>query len=552
MTLLDELAGNDAFCAVSHSKYAHRIMSFAECPNAAVKENGCCMIQHFANLGRELKGNVHKDLRVRVFNLSTRTSLSALPQDTTMNTSFTSSSSGGMYSPSNAVSEPSSFLVSNDSFISNEGASSLSCSYSNANSRDVLPSISRDVLPSISRDVLPSITRDTIRTTLVSSEVAAKGVKQREPYDDSNEGLSDASESSSSVVEMSTPYHNGNASVLEIARRSTRSSNADLRFVDSEPGESGDESEGWGGQVLGGEEAIARRLRRMERVFYVMMHLYQTSSYLIVIQQRYAALYQQFLEELEELRGCLTAVSTHDGLSEANEMVDDFLSVEPYILSSFFKLLLLCCRNYYTIPDRMAEFQRVYPQWQQEILDLKEGYLSVRKIPCEGQEERLAQIAEEAMKLQERLQSAAVENACLEYERPELLGFIQKLVEMVSVLLSSSYVHDLSSRIDLYTLFYIASIFFLSIEHDQTYVNIDKPIYDFLWQYGSLGASPVECSPAWTPWWPTFVSSTSSACTESPTARSPGAKGAATSWPTSFAVSTRTSFRTRSPTARLS
>ena len=164
---------------------------------------------------------------------------------------------------------------------------------------------------------------------------------------------------------------------------------------------------------------------------------------------------------------------------------------------------------------------------------------------CQGevkaeQEAMLVQIAEEAMTLQERLQSAAVEEVCLRHEAPELLNFIRALVEMVSVLSNSGCAHDLAGRVDLYTLFYIASTFFLALEHSQTRLNIVDPIYAFLWKCGRRHALPVECSPVWTPWWPTSASSISSACTASSTARSPGTTRTSPLWPTSSPPSTRT------------
>lgn len=546
MSLLDVLADNDTFCSFSHSKYVQMIVSFANCPAEAVRAEGCRMIQHYVGLGRELKGRAsEKDLRVRMFNFSVDTAFPASPLDSPLNASFTSSSSSATRS-SNTGSEQASLLTANNSFLSNEDTSP-----SRGNLRDTLPSTARDTLPTTVRDTLPTIARDTLpatpcdasRITLVSSEVKA-GSTQR----DTEEDLSDTAESSDSLVEA-TPYHNSDASVLEVARRSTWQPNSDLRRADSLLEESDDElltpTRESDALVLGEEDAITARLRRMERVFYVMMHMYQTSSYLIVLQRRYTALYRQFLEELDALRACIVGADAGDALSGASAMVDEFLNFEPYILSSFFKLLLLCCRNYYAIPDRTDAFKVVFPRLQQAILDLKAEYLRVRGKECQGeakaeQEATLAQIAEEAMTLQERLQSAAVEEVCLQHEAPELLEFIRALVEMVSVLSNSGCAHDLAGRVDLYTLFYIASIFFLALEHSQTRLNIVDPIYAFLWKCGRRDASPVECSPAWTPWWPTSASSTSSACTASSTARSPGTTRTSPSWPTSSPPSTRT------------
>lgn len=556
--LLDVLADNDTFCSFSHSKYVQMIVSFANCPAEAVRAEGCRMIQHYVGLGRELKGRAsEKDLRVRMFNFSVDTAFPASPLDSPLNASFTSSSSSSATrSSSNTGSEQASLLTANNSFLSNEDTSP------SRNLRDTLPTIARDTLPTTVRDTLPTTVRDTLptiardtlpttpcdasRTTLVSSEVGT--ATQHKPCRDTEEDLSDGAESSDSLVEV-TPYHNSDASVLEVARRSTWQPNSDLRRADSLMEESDDEllaptreSEAL---VLGEEDAIAARLRRMERVFYVMMHMYQTSSYLIVLQQRYTALYRQFLEELDALRACLVGADAGDALSGASAMVDEFLNFEPYILSSFFKLLLLCCRNYYAIPDRTDAFQVVFPRLQQAILDLKAEYQRVRGKTCQGevkaeQEAMLVQIAEEAMTLQERLQSAAVEEVCLRHEAPELLNFIRALVEMVSVLSNSGCAHDLAGRVDLYTLFYIASTFFLALEHSQTRLNIVDPIYAFLWKCGRRHALPVECSPVWTPWWPTSASSISSACTASSTARSPGTTRTSPLWPTSSPPSTRT------------
>lgn len=544
--LLDVLADNDTFCSFSHSKYVQMIVSFANCPAEAVRAEGCRMIQHYVGLGRELKGRAsEKDLRVRMFNFSADTAFPASPLDSPLNASFTSSSSSATRSSSNTGSEQASLLTANNSLLSNEDASP------SRNLRDTLPTTVRDTLPTIARDTLLTTARDTLpttpcdasRTTLVSSEVKAGSTRR-----DTEEDLSDGAESSDSLVET-TPYHNSDASVLEVARRSTWQPNSDLRRADSLLEESDDEllapTRESDALVLGEEDAIAARLRRMERVFYVMMHMYQTSSYLIVLQRRYTALYRQFLEELDALRACIVGADAGDALSGASAMVDEFLNFEPYILSSFFKLLLLCCRNYYAIPDRADAFQVVFPRLQQAVLDLKAEYLRVREKTCQGeakaeQEATLAQIAEEAMTLQERLQSAAVEEVCLRHEAPELLSFIRALVEMVSVLSNSGCAHDLAGRVDLYTLFYIASTFFLALEHSQTRLNIVDPIYAFLWKCGRRDASPVECSPAWTPWWPTSASSTSSVCTASSTARSPGTTRTSPSWPTSSPPSTRT------------
>lgn len=540
--LLDVLADNDTFCSFSHSKYVQMIVSFANCPAEAVRAEGCRMIQHYVGLGRELKGRAsEKDLRVRMFNFSVDTAFPASPLDSPLNASFTtSSSSSATRSSSNTGSEQASLLTANNSFLSNEDTSP------SRNLRDTLPTTVRDTLPTIARDTLPTTPCDASRTTLVSSEVGTAA--QHKPCRDTEEDLSDGAESSDSLVEV-TLYHNSDASVLEVARRSTWQPNSDLRRADSLMEESDDEllaptreSEAL---VLGEEDAIAARLRRMERVFYVMMHMYQTSSYLIVLQRRYTALYRQFLEELDALRACLVGADAGDALSGASAMVDEFLNFEPYILSSFFKLLLLCCRNYYAIPDRTDAFQVVFPRLQQAILDLKAEYQRVREKTCQGevkaeQEAMLVQIAEEAMTLQERLQSAAVEEVCLRHEAPELLNFIRALVEMVSVLSNSGCAHDLAGRVDLYTLFYIASTFFLALEHSQTRLNIVDPIYAFLWKCGRRHASPVECSPVWTPWWPTSASSISSACTASSTARNPGTTRTSPLWPTSSPPSTRT------------
>ena len=536
------LADNDTFCSFSHSKYVQMIVSFANCPAEAVRAEGCRMIQHYVGLGRELKGRAsEKDLRVRMFNFSVDTAFPASPLDSPLNASFTSSSSSSATrSSSNTGSEQASLLTANNSFLSNEDTSP------SRNLRDTLPTTVRDTLPTITRDTLPTTPCDASRTTLVSSEVGTAA--QHKPCRDTEEDLSDGAESSDSLVEV-TLYHNSDASVLEVARRSTWQPNSDLRRADSLMEESDDEllaptreSEAL---VLGEEDAIAARLRRMERVFYVMMHMYQTSSYLIVLQRRYTALYRQFLEELDALRACLVGADAGDALSGASAMVDEFLNFEPYILSSFFKLLLLCCRNYYAIPDRTDAFQVVFPRLQQAILDLKAEYQRVRGKTCQGevkaeQEAMLVQIAEDAMTLQERLQSAAVEEVCLRHEAPELLNFIRARVEMVSVLSNSGCAHDLAGRVDLYTLFYIASTFVLALEHSQTRLNIVDPIYAFLWKCGRRHALPVECSPVWTPWWPTSASSISSACTASSTARSPGTTRTSPLWPTSSPPSTRT------------
>ena len=376
--LLDVLADNDTFCSFSHSKYVQMIVSFANCPAEAVRAEGCRMIQHYVGLGRELKGRAsEKDLRVRMFNFSVDTAFPASPLDSPLNASFTSSSSSATHSSSNTGSEQASLLTANNSFLSNEDTSP------SRNLRDTLPTTVRDTLPTTVRDTLSTIAGDTLpttpcdasRTTLVSSEVGT--ATQHKPCRDTEEDLSDGAESSDSLVEV-TPYHNSDASVLEVARRSTWQPNSDLRRADSLMEESDDEllaptreSEAL---VLGEEDAIAARLRRMERVFYVMMHMYQTSSYLIVLQRRYTALYRQFLEELDALRACLVGADAGDALSGASAMVDEFLNFEPYILSSFFKLLLLCCRNYYAIPDRTDAFQVVFPRLQQAILDLKAEY----------------------------------------------------------------------------------------------------------------------------------------------------------------------------------
>ena len=246
--LLDVLADNDTFCSFSHSKYVQMIVSFANCPAEAVRAEGCRMIQHYVGLGRELKGRAsEKDLRVRMFNFSVDTAFPASPLDSPLNASFTSSSSSATRS-SNTGSEQASLLTANNSFLSNEDTSP------SRNLRDTLPTTARDTLPTTVRDTLPTTVRDTLptiardtlpttpcdasRTTLVSSEVGT--ATQHKPRRDTEEDLSDGAESSDSLVEV-TPYHNSDASVLEVARRSTWQPNSDLRRADSLMEESDDE-----------------------------------------------------------------------------------------------------------------------------------------------------------------------------------------------------------------------------------------------------------------------------------------------------------------------
>lgn len=155
-------------------------------------------------------------------------------------------------------------------------------------------------------------------------------------------------------------------------------------------------------------------------------------------------------------------------------MIDFFFASENNILTSFFKLLVLCCRKYVSLSADMAEQQRQIDDLKPVIRQLKEQYLQTRDEACVVQ----------ASEVKQKLLFAKVRYVCLKNEQPALQVFIESLIDPLTTLVNSELADDMCREVNLYTLFYIASLYFVSLRDLEVLRPVNDSLGPFFWKSG--------------------------------------------------------------------
>ena len=158
-------------------------------------------------------------------------------------------------------------------------------------------------------------------------------------------------------------------------------------------------------------------------------------------------------------------------------MIDFFFTSENNILASFFKLLALCCRKYLGLSADMNEQQSQIDDLKPLIRQLREGYLQTH-------DEAYIAHAEE---VKQKLLFAKVRYVCLRNEQPALQVFIESLIDPLSTLIKSELADDMCRVINLYTLFYIASLYFISLRNPEVLRTVKDILDPFFWKWERRG-----------------------------------------------------------------
>lgn len=245
--LLHALADNDAFCACGKRNYARCLLAFCDCPLPQVQEAGIAMVQNYAQLGMQLEGEEYaSDLRVRVLRLcaKSKNAYLALVQSSpnpSLNHSFTSTSTN---TSSESNTTPPVFPGSNrrPTLVSN-----------NHTSADAphLPNTESNVKPNA--NALDSVRNQNGSQVVV--DVARESVSVAVEKDSLLPGGEDSHSDTSDDL-ITHPSHNR--------------------------------------LTLDDESGISRMFLQIERVFYLMMLLYQTTEFVTVIERHYSTLFKEF------------------------------------------------------------------------------------------------------------------------------------------------------------------------------------------------------------------------------------------------------------------
>lgn len=142
------------------------------------------------------------------------------------------------------------------------------------------------------------------------------------------------------------------------------------------------------------------------------------------------------------------------------------------ILSALFKLFQLCLKQYIQLPNKISTAQKEIENLQNSIQDHRSEYIRTRSKDTKD-------------KAIENRKDMIRHSVCLELDKQEskeLDGFLEKLVKPISAILQSPYLDDICSNISEITMFYILSVYFLSLESDVCR-HYSEPIRSFFVEY---------------------------------------------------------------------